>query len=124
MRLTLTVPEEMHYLVVEDWIPAGTEILDTSLKTSQLGNPLDEPSDDLFDPSGSGWSRWLFGSPQIFDDHVRWIARWVPAGTFELTYQLVPFQAGEFQVIPAHAYEYYFPEVEGSSAGTVFGISP
>ncbi|MCJ7624251.1 MAG: hypothetical protein MUO76_12170, partial [Anaerolineaceae bacterium] len=124
VRLALTIPEEMHYLVVEDWIPAGAEILDTSLKTSQLGYPLDEPSDDSFDPFSSDWSRWLFGSPQIFDDHIRWIARWVPAGTFELTYQIVPFQAGEFQVIPAHAYQYYFPEVEGSSAGTVLGISP
>jgi hypothetical protein len=27
-------------------------------------------------------------------------------------------------VIPAHAYEYYFPEVEGSSAGSVFSIAP
>ena len=125
VRLTLTIPEEMHYLVVEDWIPAGSEIIDTSLKTSQQGYPIEEIElFDPFDPFGSGWGKWLFGSPQFFDDHVRWIARMVPPGTYELTYQLVPFQTGEYRVIPAHAYQYYFPEVEGSSAGMVFGISP
>ena len=35
VRLTLTVPEDMYSVVVEDTIPAGTEVLNPRLKTSQ-----------------------------------------------------------------------------------------
>ena len=34
VRLTLTVPEDVRYLAVEDMLPAGLEPLDTSLKTT------------------------------------------------------------------------------------------
>jgi hypothetical protein len=48
----------------------------------------------------------------------------VPAGTYEFTYYINLLQVGEFQVIPAHAWEYYFPEVEGTSTGMKFTIQP
>ena len=41
-RLTLTLPNDTYYVMLEDHIPAGTEILDQTLKTSQLGE--DEPT--------------------------------------------------------------------------------
>jgi len=37
VRLTLVVPESVFYAIVEDYIPAGAEILDINLKTSQVG---------------------------------------------------------------------------------------
>ena len=58
----------------------------------------------------------------MYDDHIRWVVDTLPAGTYELTYRLTPFLAGEFQVIPAHAWTYYFPEVEGTSKGAIFKI--
>jgi uncharacterized protein YfaS (alpha-2-macroglobulin family) len=122
VRLTLTLPDSVYYLAVEDYIPAGTEVLDTSLKTTQLG---DAPETDLFDPRdpfGSGWGWWHFGTPQIYDDHIGWMSDFLPAGTYELNYTLVVLQPGSFGVLPAQAWQFYFPEVQGSSAGTVFEI--
>ena len=128
VRLTLTLPQAMYHLVVEDFIPAGAEIVDLSLKTSQKGIiPQPDPSAAQYlasDPFRSGWNWWLFSGPKIFDDHISWTAAYLPAGTYELTYRLTPLQAGEFHLLPAHAYETYFPEVEGSSAGAVFHIDP
>lgn len=121
VHLTLTLPTDMQYLVVDDFIPAGASVVDSSLKTTQRGQPVEYNPDD---PFGAGWGWWYFGSPKIYSNHVSWSARSVPAGTYELTYQILPAQAGEFRVIPAHAYEYYFPEVEGSSAGSVFSMAP
>jgi hypothetical protein len=121
VHLTLTVPTDMQYLVVDDFVPAGASVVDSSLKTTQRGQPVQYNPDD---PFGAGWGWWYFGTPKVYRDHVSWAARSVPAGTYELTYQILPAQAGEFRVIPAHAYEYYFPEVEGSSAGSVFTIAP
>ncbi len=128
VRLTLTLPQAMYHLVVEDFIPAGAEVVDLTLKTSQK---LVIPEQDQIvnrypasDPFQSGWYWWLFSSPKIYDDHVRWTAAYLPAGTYELTYRLTPLQAGEFRLLPAHAYETYFPEVEGASAGAIFRIDP
>lgn len=120
VRLTLTLPEEMSYLVVEDFIPAGAEIIDPRLKTSQV----EEIQYDPRDPFGDGWGWWYFTDPQVYDDHVRWIGRRVPAGTYVLTYRLQAVQAGEYRVLPARAFEYYFPDVQGNTAGGVFTIKP
>jgi hypothetical protein len=125
VRLTVIVPEEMHYLVVEDAIPAGTQIVDLQLETTTLGEP--SPGDqtyDPYDPMNRGWGWWYFTRPQIYTDHVRWTAAAIPAGTYQITYKLIPYLAGEYNVLPAHAYQYYFPEVEGSSAGEQFTITP
>ncbi|MEN4099323.1 MAG: hypothetical protein ROW52_05325, partial [Anaerolineaceae bacterium] len=115
VRLTLTLPESMHYLVVEDFIPAGAEIVDTSLKTTQLSQG--DPAYHLLNPFDLGWRSWIFGSPHIGKDRAWWVAEYVPAGTYEITYRLQPLFSGEFQALPAHAYQYYFPDVEGASRG-------
>jgi uncharacterized protein YfaS (alpha-2-macroglobulin family) len=120
VRLTLTLNTAMQYLVVEDYIPAGMEIVDLSLKTNQGASS----NYNAINPFEFGWNWWLFGSPQIYDDHIRWVAPDLQAGTYELTYKVQPILAGDFKVLPAHAYEYYFPEVEGSNAGMIFTIVP
>jgi alpha-2-macroglobulin len=122
VRLTLVVPQDAYNLVVEDYIPAGAEILDTSLKSSQQGTP--QPQYDPAQPFSAGWGWWLFQPPQIYDDHIAWAASYLPAGTYALTYNIVMLQAGQYRVLPAHAMLFYFPEVQGNSAGTVFEIKP
>jgi uncharacterized protein YfaS (alpha-2-macroglobulin family) len=122
VRLTLVVPQDAYNLVVEDYIPAGAEILDTSLKSSQIG--ANQPEYDPARPFSGGWGWWFFYSPQIFDDHIAWAASYLPAGTYTLTYNLVMLQAGEYRVLPAHAWLFYFPDVQGISAGTIFEIKP
>lgn len=129
VRLTLTLEEAAYYLMVEDYLPAGAEILDASLKTSQqlLPEMETEASQLLYDPSqpfGDGWGWWLFSAPRIYDERIAWAADSLPAGTYELTYILSLAQPGEYQVIPARAWHFYFPETQGSSAGAVFTIQP
>jgi uncharacterized protein YfaS (alpha-2-macroglobulin family) len=124
-RVTLTVPDDAYYLLVEDYLPAGAEILDTSLKTSQIGFELEPEPVPLYDdrnPFENGWGWWYFQDPLIYDDHIAWSASYLPAGTYELIYTLVITHPGEFRLLPARAWEFYFPEVQGSSAGTIFEI--
>ena len=125
VHLSLTLPNDTYYLMIEDFLPAGSEILDTSLKTSQQGqgSGMDVSiSFDTADPYGHGWGWWYFDSPRIFDDHIQWSANYLPAGSYELTYTIIPTQAGEFRVLPARAWMTYFPEVQGTSAGEIFEI--
>ena len=123
VHLVLTLPQEMYNLVVDDAIPAGSEILDPSLDTSQQGQSEDQQRYDPTDPYAQGWGWWLFDQAQIYDSRIRWIANDLTHGTYELTYHLTLTQAGEFRVLPAHAYEQYFPDVEGATAGQVFTIT-
>ncbi len=117
VHLTLSLPQDAHYVAVEDYLPAGAEILDTRLKTSQQkGLKPDET------PFVNGWMWWLFSAPQVYDDRIVWTAEYLAAGTYELTYYLVLNQPGEYRVLPARAYEFYFPEVQARSAGEIFTI--
>ena len=128
-QLTLTIPHDAYYVMVEDFIPAGTEILNRTLKTSQQGIDSTEvqqvePQFDDANPFAEGWGWWFFHEPQIRDDSILFTADHLPAGTYILTYTLIPLQAGEFRVLPAHAWQSFFPEVQGTSAGTVIEIEP
>ncbi len=123
VRVTLTLPHDSSYLVVEDFFPAGAEVMDATLNTTQQGGKDSPVVYSWTDYFSRGYGYWFFGTPKVYDDHVRWAATSLSAGTYELTYRLTPIQAGEFRAMPTHAYEYYFPDVEGSSAGSVFTIS-
>lgn len=126
VRLTVTLPNDAYYLMVEDHIPAGADILDSSLKNSQQGQQDQsvQVQYDSADPFGAGWGWWYFNQPQIYSDHILWSADYLPAGTYELTYTIVPSLTGQYRVLPAHAWLSYFPEVQGTSAGSVFEIKP
>ena len=123
-RLTLTLSNDAYYVMLDDYIPAGTEILNQALKTSQQGEKGTDVQViyDPDDPFARGWGWWYFNEPQIRDDRITWTADYLPVGTYELTYTLIPTQAGEFRVLPAHAWQAFFPDVQGTSGGTIFEI--
>ncbi|GAB4505611.1 MAG: hypothetical protein Fur0043_26080 [Anaerolineales bacterium] len=125
-RLTLTLPRDAYYLVLEDYPPAGTEILNQGLKTSQQGQAATniESVYDAQNPFERGWGWWYFNAPQIYDDHIQWTADYLPAGTYELTYILLPTHAGEFHVLPARAWLAFFPNVQGTTSGTLLTFTP
>jgi uncharacterized protein YfaS (alpha-2-macroglobulin family) len=127
VRVTLIAPNDVYYLVLDDFIPAGSEILNTTLKTAQQGEGSGTDVRVTYDPSNpfsSGWGWWLFDQPQIYADHITWTANYLTAGTYELTYTIIPLQAGEYRVLPTHVWQYYFPEVQATSGGLVFEIKP
>jgi uncharacterized protein YfaS (alpha-2-macroglobulin family) len=125
VRLTLVLPSEAYYIIVEDYIPAGAEILNSRLNTVQMGeNGEPGPLYDPQDPFASGWMWWLFEPARIYDERIAFAADYLPAGTYDLTYTLLLLQPGEFQTLPARAWMFYFPEVQGSTAGEMFTIKP
>ena len=126
MRVTLVVPHDSYYVVLEDYIPAGAEILNPSLKTTQLGFPgMELAPQPLFDPNrpfAEGWGWWYFHPAQMYADRIAWASDFLPAGTYQLTYVLAVEQPGEYRVLPARSWQMYFPDVMGNSAGQIFEI--
>lgn len=123
VRVSLSLPNDMYYLNVEDFAPAGAEIVNPSLKTSQQGEQsLEVEFFSPDDPYAVGWGWWYFDTPRIYSDHIQWTSDYLPAGTYVLSYTLIPSLPGEFRVLPARAWMNYFPEVQGASSGSVFEI--
>ncbi|MGD9675344.1 MAG: hypothetical protein AB7V19_01480, partial [Candidatus Bipolaricaulia bacterium] len=69
------------------------------------------------------WWRW-YSKSEIRDDKVALFADYLPAGTYTFVYQVRAVQPGEYSVLPSSAYEFYFPEVFGRSAGKAFTVLP
>jgi uncharacterized protein YfaS (alpha-2-macroglobulin family) len=121
VELTLVAPNDLHYVVVEDPFPAGTEGIDTSLATTSItGEAPSLERTDRRDPWGYGW--WWFSHSELRDDKALLFATFLPKGTYLYRYQIRASLPGEFNVIPTHAEQMYFPEVFGRGDGALFRI--
>ncbi|MEZ4642115.1 MAG: Ig-like domain-containing protein [Chloroflexota bacterium] len=121
-RLTIVVPNTLHYALIEDFLPAGLEAVDTSLLTSQQEGAPERYEADEFWTRGYGW--WYFDHVELRDEKVVISANYLPAGTYEYVYLVRASTLGEFRTIPPTGQEFYFPEVYGRGAGMIFTVHP
>ncbi len=119
-RLTIIAPSALHYVVVNDPLPAGLEAVDTSLLTSPQGEAPQQYSWSDWEKSGWGW--WYFNHAELRDEQVVLSANYLPAGTYVYTYLVRTGAQGTFNVIPPTAQEIYFPEVYGRGEGAQFEV--
>lgn len=118
VRLTLVLPNDAHYIVLDDPLPAGLEALDEGVLTDMQA-PTSYTRQD-FDERGWGW--WYFSHKEVHDEKVTLSTDFLPAGTYVYTYLARASTIGTFKVIPPHAAEFYFPDVGGRGAGSIFTV--
>ncbi|MFZ6028851.1 MAG: Ig-like domain-containing protein [Chloroflexota bacterium] len=121
-KLTVVVPHSLHYVVVDDPLPAGLEAVDRSLNTSQQSVDVSQYSYDELRTYGWGW--WHFDHIQLRDERVVLSATYLPPGTYTYHYLVRAGTPGTFRVIPPTGQEFYFPEVYGRGAGSLFTVTP
>jgi alpha-2-macroglobulin len=120
VRLTLEVPQDMRYLTLEDYLPAGLEALDTSLRT--VSAAAQDPA--IEETTGDSYPYyWYWSRSEVRDDRVALFATDLPRGTYTYTFLARAVVPGAFQAAPATAYQTYAPEVFGRSAGSVFSVT-
>jgi uncharacterized protein YfaS (alpha-2-macroglobulin family) len=120
VRLTIVASAAVHYAVVDDPLPAGLEAIDTSLATdTQVPSVY-----TLQDYTKRGWGWWFFDHIELRDEKVVLSANYLPAGTYVFTYLARAGTAGTFKVIPPTGMEFYFPDVGGRGAGSLFTVNP
>lgn len=125
VKLTIVAPNDLHYLVLEDPLPAGFEAVDRSLKTASAAAEGPELKEKPKEGEGEEWYRpwWSYWAhSEVRDDRVAAFATYLAKGTYEYTYLMRAGAAGDFRTLPATAWEMYFPEVFGRSAGVVFSV--
>jgi hypothetical protein len=115
VRLTLVVPEPRHYVVLEDFFPAGTEALDPTLATEPQGEGGPEVHVE------DGW--WApFDHRELRDERAVFFADELAPGTYHVRYRLRATLPGAYRVLPATVSETYFPEVWGRTEGGTMEI--
>ena len=124
VKLTITVPEDRHFVAVESPLPAGMEIIDTRLKTSQQNLLEDEVNECENNWSYECWSNnlWRFNHKEFRDDKVFLFADYLPTGVYEYEYLVRATTPGNFKLRPARVWEMYFPETFGQTEGSWFRV--
>jgi uncharacterized protein YfaS (alpha-2-macroglobulin family) len=141
VELSITAPNDLYYLRVEDGLPAGFEAVDPTLATTsqltpapQIGvEPLPvegpmvvEEAARLSVASPYPWWEWWwqwYSRSELRDEKVALFADFLPRGSYLYSYTARATLPGEFRAIPAVAVESYFPEVYGRSDGALLTVT-
>lgn len=115
-RLIIVAPEERHFVIIEDMLPAGFESVNESLKNvSMIGKNAPKTKD------GNNES-WYFSRKEYHADKTTLFARYLPAGVYEILYRVRSTVSGVYHRPPAQVYQLYVPDVSGHSDGGWFEV--
>lgn len=111
VRLTLDVPAESWYVIVEDPLPAGLEALNerlgtTSHRAASSGGLL------------YSWQELGYNRKDVHDDRVTFFITRLEPGRHVLRYLARAVTGGDFAALPAQVYLMYEPEVWSRSPGS------
>jgi alpha-2-macroglobulin len=140
-RVRIGTAQERHYVAISVPVPAGLEIVDTTLATTaraaaepeeegngegyELESEEDLTAGGTFRLQGNAWA-FGFWSPFNFeerrDDRLVLFADRLPPGLHVASFVARATTPGEFVLTPAHAEEMYTPEVFGRSDGGTFKV--
>lgn len=111
VRLIIVAPEERHFVVIEDVLPAGLESVNESLKNVSTLNKERPKTKDKSN------QLLYFNHKEYHDDRTTLFADYMPAGVYEVTYRARATTPGRYHHPPAQAYQMYTPDVSGHSDG-------
>lgn len=102
VTLTVRNASASHFVVAEDFVPAGVEIVNTTLATETSATDTLQSS--------------AFGRTERYDDRIAAFADYLPAGTHTFTYMISAVTDGTFAYPSAWASLMYDPAVFGRNA--------
>ncbi|MDD5770069.1 MAG: alpha-2-macroglobulin family protein, partial [Candidatus Gracilibacteria bacterium] len=115
-EIEIVLDKERTNVVIQDYLPAGAEILNTNFNTT---------SSEVKDISGQNNNSWWQGGFDYVeqkDDRVYLFAKHLNAGTYKYTYVLQASHIGEYNLKPAVAELLDKPEIWGRSSGGKFEV--
>jgi uncharacterized protein YfaS (alpha-2-macroglobulin family) len=97
VRLTLTVPRDMTYVLIEDAYPSGCEVTERG--------EADESTE---------WNYWYSGV-DVRDDRIAFFARTLKAGTHTIEYNLRAQTPGAYHALPTLLQAMYAPDIRAET---------
>ena len=123
VTITVTTTQDRRFVVLQDYLPAGFEVVDFSLATE---GEEKTSADDEQDKAANPYAEYFSGNPffrqEIYDDSIAAFADYMPAGTYKFKYTVNASVQGSFKVPPAWVNAMYQPEVYGRTASGSFEI--
>ncbi|MDO8594430.1 MAG: alpha-2-macroglobulin family protein [bacterium] len=148
--LKITVPKERRFVSVEDFIPAGTELVNFNLSTEDqslqgsapsynsprgalrarsglaaafgLGGTTDLP-DEIYSGTLTELEKLHADADEQHDDRLFLFKEHLPEGVYEYTYFVRALVPGVYHHLPAVVSELYFPENFGRTKGEYFTVT-
>jgi uncharacterized protein YfaS (alpha-2-macroglobulin family) len=127
VTLRIIVPQQAHFVVVDDPLPAGLEAINFRLMTA--ASSLRRGADFFGYRSRHGHKRhrspWYtpFYHREIRDDRVQLFADSVPPGVHTYVYLARATTIGKFVAAPTHVEQMYDPEVFGRTGASTFEVA-
>ncbi len=126
-HITIMLPQEMNYVVVQDLLPAGFEAIDMNLATSSHAAEIEARGDDEISRNAGNEApqyddvipeidygmNFAFRHQEVRDDSIVWSDEAVPPGVYHIKYPVRATTAGKFLMPGAVAFEFYRPEIFG-----------
>ncbi|HVE12215.1 MAG TPA: MG2 domain-containing protein, partial [Elusimicrobiota bacterium] len=113
VTLTVETPQDRTFVVLDDPVPAGYEIVDASYAV--------ESSEDAAALEQAAGARPWWGSffrSEKYDDRIAVFADYLTAGTHTYSYLVQATTPGTYWTPPTRVEQMYQPEVFGTAAGT------
>lgn len=117
ITLTIVSNQERNFVVVEDPVPAGFEIINTSFQTTST--TLDEEESVN---SREWWWENAFRHRELYDDRALFFADYLPANVHTVTYLVRVTSYGTFQMPATRVEGMYEPEVFGQTASKLIRV--
>jgi uncharacterized protein YfaS (alpha-2-macroglobulin family) len=113
-HIEITIPQDRRFVAIEDYIPAGMEIVDMELATEEKSLRFNEAEVrySVLDPDYT----------ELRDDRAFIYSSYLEAGTYEFDYYARALAKGKYLQLPCVASEFYEPENFGRSASNYFEV--
>ena len=113
VRLRVTPESSYEYVMVEDPLPAGCEVITDTEGYEIVGEDEYSYNEDSY-YRGWHWNYW-YADREVRDEKITFFATYMSTGTREMTYIMRAQIPGTYGVMPAVAALMYYPEVRGNS---------
>jgi uncharacterized protein YfaS (alpha-2-macroglobulin family) len=118
LKVTLTVssPQYRHFVVLDDPVPAGWEVVNTSFATTStgLGGQAGEQAD--------AWYAYAFHHTEQYDDRVLLFADYFTPGAHTYSYVVQATRTGSYRMPATRVEGMYEPEVFGQTGSSVIEV--
>ena len=115
VTLSVVVPEDMYFVILEDKLPGGLEALNESLNTaSHPTSPYESPD--------FRWEQLGYNNKEVWGDRVSFFVTDLPRGSYTFSYLARATHRGAFQAAPAELWAMYDPSGWGRSASDMLSV--
>jgi uncharacterized protein YfaS (alpha-2-macroglobulin family) len=131
VNLYISVPSARDFVVVDDAVPGGLEVLNEDLGGTSAVDAAKKEQD--FDKNSYMWEfkDWHYFSSsysgfyfnEIRHDSVRFYSEYLEKGNYQLSYVAQAIAKGQFAILPASAEEMYDPDVFGKTPATQIEVT-